>query len=1367
MSDETKEEKEITEGANLLVPDKLTYFDDDFRHLYDSKKENYDYPTLLVPKLDIGYLGGPNAPMYEKQEMYVQKFNFHSEDPVRTNLGKIWVHSNNQGLVFFKELTDPNFNGVTPLKDYHISTYAMGSTAAMGAGVFIRKEMLTINYDGPLQAEKNAQMYTRIKNQAQVGSVKYHVDFTSEHTMPYKYEELEDISNAIGTKAAYVKTDSTYNYHIPAYENLISTPGKFKFPPDFYNSDGLEDFIEKILPDIQTGIVDNVSADMSQAVNSQGFKVTTSNILLTDLHLTLADYIQGMFKNSLTDKGKLKRNVNKPKFGSKNGADVENEGRYFEIWTKVVKKILEKSPEIATSPAALSRVMKLFRIYKTKILPATTVPLLNEYNGRKYLYPMFNEIEFSTDTKTRLADLLSEFNLGYSVLKSIRQGINGDLQDFPSTTARGNIDFQLSDSAYVTSKDKIMVYGPSREFAEKVGRELFSFRFLDTSNDDWIDGYLKPNYDFYAYVDSDKYKIAGSWPFTDHALLLKPDSYPIQSPPNSVELQMTDLDNIDNKLFKTIYTTVFKKRLQALIQEKTRSFEDILNGKKAYTETIAYRIEKWSVKDEQPDELIQDVLLQNTSEIDVLNYVDTQVRYETPYIYKIYSWNAIFGTQYRYALASPDPNDMQPEEASQSNNSITGMMDAIQNVDVEAQEQEGKLLEDVYRRAAHLLVADLAQRLWFKKSLPSSYTTGDSDIPPWQLSPADLELLDTIACGAPVDYENNFPVGFTGGSMQCTHSNASSYSLPGVNNMAGCCTKYNDSDLNTFENELFSLYCDHMDNALGKSGDKFKFSYEDAHFSVDYKNYGNGDPYQDIFSATLNSIIARRVSWMIENGVTIEATADNNTSFTTAGVSGGFADGQQFPSWSKNKGWTGQLDALSNRWDAIRNIVGTVDSPWYDNTRVNKKFNVGQESNTGLFGIVSDNFAESKLEQVGNFPDKSLSFDIPFVDAYKFLMAFDLMKCKPYTRVLEPDTVLGYNLGSSGDEATFYTLFNKALMQYVAAVEKYIEFKNPAPAPTPPADPPQEQQQLAESGTTSIKVISKPIVKVVEIPYFTTPVMSVEDSNPLYPNVDIIPYKGHNNKILINLNSNTGEISEPPNLFTEKGMKKLYKKEYGENWESKRIEFAPITFKGDDAPKEFIIRKRDTRPSSIVDFKRANSNEIVLPSNGYSATSFVDNIVPNKKYWYGFRTQDVHNNWSNIGPIYQVEMVDTDGAIYLLVEVIEPKAKVEKIKTKSARRYLQVQPTVRHTLLNEEKTFGEDIENKNVVSAIGKKPALGDASPSLFDAGETQKFKIRLTSKDTGKKIDLNVRFVHQHEKTPTEESNDENTNLDPENANG
>ena len=139
MSDETKEEKEITEGANLLVPDKLTYFDDDFRHLYDSKKDYYDYPTLLVPKLDIGNLGGSNAPMYEKQEMYVQHFNFHSEDPVRTYLGKIWVHSNNQGLVFFKELTDPNFNEVTPLKDYHISTYALDPTGQ--AGMFIRKEM--------------------------------------------------------------------------------------------------------------------------------------------------------------------------------------------------------------------------------------------------------------------------------------------------------------------------------------------------------------------------------------------------------------------------------------------------------------------------------------------------------------------------------------------------------------------------------------------------------------------------------------------------------------------------------------------------------------------------------------------------------------------------------------------------------------------------------------------------------------------------------------------------------------------------------------------------------------------------------------------------------------------------------------------------------------------------------------------------------------------------------------------------------------------------------------------------------------------------------------------------------------------------
>ena len=45
-------------------------------------------------------------------------------------------------------------------------------------------------------------------------------------------------------------------------------------------------------------------------------------------------------------------------------------------------------------------------------------------------------------------------------------------------------------------------------------------------------------------------------------------------------------------------------------------------------------------------------------------------------------------------------------------------------------------------------------------------------------------------------------------------------------------------------------------------------------------------------------------------------------------------------------------------------------------------------------------------------------------------------------------------------------------------------------------------------------------------------------------------------------------------------------------------------------------------------------------------------------------------------------------------------------------------------------------------------PKLGGLF-SPHDGGERQKFKLRLTSKSTGRKIDVNFSFTHRHNKPP------------------
>ena len=50
---------------------------------------------------------------------------------------------------------------------------------------------------------------------------------------------------------------------------------------------------------------------------------------------------------------------------------------------------------------------------------------------------------------------------------------------------------------------------------------------------------------------------------------------------------------------------------------------------------------------------------------------------------------------------------------------------------------------------------------------------------------------------------------------------------------------------------------------------------------------------------------------------------------------------------------------------------------------------------------------------------------------------------------------------------------------------------------------------------------------------------------------------------------------------------------------------------------------------------------------------FEESVLPNTKYYYTFRSVDVHGHMSNPTPIYQVELIDADGAIYPLVNIYE------------------------------------------------------------------------------------------------------------------
>tara|TARA_Y100000592_G_scaffold96953_1_gene166512 strand:- start:22748 stop:25936 length:3189 start_codon:yes stop_codon:yes gene_type:complete len=80
----------------------------------------------------------------------------------------------------------------------------------------------------------------------------------------------------------------------------------------------------------------------------------------------------------------------------------------------------------------------------------------------------------------------------------------------------------------------------------------------------------------------------------------------------------------------------------------SRSYRDILTGRKAHSEVIGYRIEK---VDTFSNRVLQDFYIFNDPDIVEFDFLDTQVVYSKQYTYKIYTINLVIGNQYRYEIS--------------------------------------------------------------------------------------------------------------------------------------------------------------------------------------------------------------------------------------------------------------------------------------------------------------------------------------------------------------------------------------------------------------------------------------------------------------------------------------------------------------------------------------------------------------------------------------------------------------------------------------------------------------------------------------------------------------------------------------------
>lgn len=170
----------------------------------------------------------------------------------------------------------------------------------------------------------------------------------------------------------------------------------------------------------------------------------------------------------------------------------------------------------------------------------------------------------------------------------------------------------------------------------------------------------------------------------------------------------------------------------------------------------------------------------------------------------------------------------------------------------------------------------------------------------------------------------------------------------------------------------------------------------------------------------------------------------------------------------------------------------------------------------------------------------------------------------------------------------------------------------------------------------------------------------------------------------------------------------------------------------------YEIYRLDRPPTSMEDFEDAFLTTIDDQTTLVNASDeipdhllenmnghFEDRLIQNQKYYYAFKAVTYHGTQSEFTLPFEIEMVkDSDEFKVTVSEYMIPREKDYQYERK-AKRILKITPNLERLFFSEEESTSDW--------------KLDDAN--MLAKNQTTKFKIRVTSKHTGKKMDLNLNF--------------------------
>lgn len=273
-----------------------------------------------------------------------------------------------------------------------------------------------------------------------------------------------------------------------------------------------------------------------------------------------------------------------------------------------------------------------------------------------------------------------------------------------------------------------------------------------------------------------------------------------------------------------------------------------------------------------------------------------------------------------------------------------------------------------------------------------------------------------------------------------------------------------------------------------------------------------------------------------------------------------------------------------------------------------------------------------------------------------------------------------------------------------------------------------------QTSTLTFDLVNQPSIQIAEIPVFEKRTVCIDIPNPV-PEIEFFNRRGEKNNLIISFKTNENVHLSSPNNYPL-----LFQKDYET--------VQKVYYQQDDPNIEFnnmyksnifdIYRIDFEKPLNFIQFEENFLTQIGERGSLNMNNIFVDKIAPGQKYYYLFRGVSNFGVPTNFTKIFEVELIQDSDETYIKYDTFEFEYDSGYSQNKQFKKYVSIKTNYQHvaTNLNEIGVNDTDLITRN---------SIGLATPSIW--GKT--FKVRLISKKTGKKIDINLTYNLKDENSP------------------